>query len=91
MSSINWKEIHEKLPYQLNADKRRDKLFHDCDPNGNGFLSLAEIDKGLQDVLKLHQVFDAKPAIMRAFMAVKDLPRKNKPKTKNINSMAETV
>ena len=37
------------------------------DVNGNGYLSLAEVDKGLRDVLALDEVFDCKPAIMRAF------------------------
>ena len=35
--------------------------------NGNGFLSLAEVDKGVRDALKSDTLFDAKPAIMRAF------------------------
>merc|ERR1712107_527609 len=33
--------------------------------------SLAEIDKGIRDVLKLDAVFDCKPAIMRAFQAAR--------------------
>ena len=84
MSKINWKEIQEKLSYQMNADakKKRDTLFKDFDTNGNGFLSLAEIDKGIQDFLKLPEVFDVKSVIMQAFMATKDFPRK-KPITKN--------
>ena len=32
---------------------RRKKLFKDFDPNGNGYLSLAEIDKGVRDVLAI--------------------------------------
>jgi hypothetical protein len=56
--STSWKEIQEKLSYQMNADakKKRDTLFKDFDTNGNGFLSLAEIDKGIQDFLKLPEV-----------------------------------
>ena len=37
------------------------------DMNGNGYLSLAEIDKGIRDAIQSDQLFDAKPAIMRAF------------------------
>ena len=38
------------------------------DVNGNTYLSLAELDKGVRDVLQLNpEVFNAKPAIMRAF------------------------
>jgi hypothetical protein len=35
--------------------------------NGNGYLSLAEVDKGLRDVVKIPMLFDVKPVIMRAF------------------------
>lgn len=34
----------------------RVKLFNQFDPNGNGYLSLAEVDKGVRDVLQCHQV-----------------------------------
>ena len=40
--------------------------------NGNGYLSLAEVDKGIRDVLRSDHLFDAKPAIMRAFQYAKD-------------------
>ena len=39
--------------------------------NGNGYISLAEIDKGMRDVVVLPNLFAAKPVIMRAFMAAK--------------------
>ncbi len=32
---------------------RRDELFQQFDPNGNGYLSLAEVDKGVKEVLGL--------------------------------------
>ena len=41
-------------------------LFERIDPNGNGMLSLAELDKG---VLELWPDFNNKPAIMRAYKA----------------------
>jgi len=37
------------------------------DLNGNGILSLAEVDKGMRDVIKLPILFDLKPVLMRAF------------------------
>ena len=40
--------------------------------NGNGFLSLAEVDKGLRDVVKVPEIFDLKPVIIRAFNAAKN-------------------
>merc|ERR1712122_139469 len=47
-------------------------MFRTFDPNGNKILSLAEVDKAVRDVLKLDEVFDAKPAIMRAFQIAKN-------------------
>jgi len=32
-------------------------MFREFDPNGNGLLSLAEIDKGMLDVLNLREVY----------------------------------
>jgi hypothetical protein len=49
--------------------------------NGNGYLSLAEIDKGMRDVVQLPTLFAAKPVLMRAYMAAK-----NKQKAKNTHS-----
>jgi hypothetical protein len=47
------------------------EMFRAFDPNGNGYLSLAEIDKGVRDVLKSDRLFEAKPAIMRAYQVQK--------------------
>ena len=46
--------------------KARKALFNRIDPNGNGMLSLAELDKA---ILELWPQFDNKPAIMRAYKA----------------------
>ena len=40
--------------------------------NGNGLCSLAEIDKGLRDAIGIAELFDAKPAIIRAFNFAKN-------------------
>ena len=53
-------------------------MFRDFDPNGNGYLSLAEIDKGIRDVLACDELFNCKPAIMRAYMAAKDHSKSRK-------------
>ena len=45
---------------------------------GRRYISLAETDKGLRDILKLEEVFDCKPAIMRAFQAAKDVHKESK-------------
>eukprot|EP00947_MAST-08B_sp_MAST-8B-sp1_P004987 g4987.t1 len=73
ITAEQWQALGAKLPTgSTAADKaKRKKMFRDFDPNGNGYLSLAEVDKGVKDVLKSDQLFDAKPAIMRAFQAAK--------------------
>ena len=45
MSKIDWDEINRKIPYEQTdeAKAKRRKLFSDFDPNGNGYLSLAEV------------------------------------------------
>ena len=37
--------------------KARAAIFSKMDVNGNGYLSLAEIDKGVRDVLEIHELF----------------------------------
>ena len=37
--------------------------------NGNGYLSLAEVDKGMRDVIRIPVLFDTKPVLLRAFNA----------------------
>ena len=78
--AIDWKRVEAALPHDKTPEQteRRKKMFREFDPNGNGYLSLAECDKGVRDVLKLDELFDAKPAIMRAFQISKDLT-KSKP------------
>ncbi len=39
--------------------------------NGNGILSLAEVDKAMRDVVRLPTLFALKPVLMRAFQAAK--------------------
>jgi len=47
--------LFAKLPTGTSEEEKeaRDRLFQQFDPNGNGFLSLAEIDRGIRDVLGL--------------------------------------
>lgn len=44
--------------------------------NGNGYLSLAEFDKGVRDILKIDHIFECKPVILRAFNKAKDMNKK---------------
>eukprot|EP00906_Rhabdomonas_costata_P028096 RCo039866 len=71
--SVNWAEIRAKLPTERTpeAKAKRAELFTLFDPNGNGYLSLAEVDRGLGPILHLAAIFDQKPVIMRAFQAAK--------------------
>jgi len=70
---IDWAAISEKLPTERTEEQKakRAELFDQFDPNGNGYLSLAEIDKGCRDVLGLYEIFECKRVIMRAFQAAK--------------------
>eukprot|EP00994_Dinema_validum_P004470 NODE_2522_length_682_cov_69.417062_g2064_i0.p1 GENE.NODE_2522_length_682_cov_69.417062_g2064_i0~~NODE_2522_length_682_cov_69.417062_g2064_i0.p1 ORF type:complete len:198 (+),score=82.26 NODE_2522_length_682_cov_69.417062_g2064_i0:58-594(+) len=76
--SVNWEELRQKLPAEKTPDQKaqRMKLFDSMDGNGTGKLSLAEIDKGVRDVLQLDEVFDAKPVIMRAYQAARAVGNK---------------
>ena len=57
--------------------------------NGNGYLSLAEVDKGLRDVIGLQCLFDAKPVIIRAFQSAKKKLKANNPHGDDYVSKAE--
>ena len=72
--NIDWETLNAKLPYHKNDEEyaKRSEIWNGIDVNGNGYVSLAEVDKGLRDVLALDEIFDAKPAIMRAFQATKN-------------------
>jgi Ca2+-binding EF-hand superfamily protein len=80
-TNIDYAHLREVLCVERNEEglKKRQKMFSDFDPNGNGFLSLAEVDKGIRDVLRLPEIFALKRVIMRAFQAAKD-STKNKHK-----------
>ena len=68
-------KLAEKLPTAKEEAEKRKELFNQFDPNGNGYLSLAEIDKGLIETFGLHggdnfSTKRCKPAIMRAYQAL---------------------
>ena len=69
----------QNVPFFLSSylpRQKRKALFNSFDPNGNGYLSLAEVDLGVRKALDSDALFDAKPAIMRAFQ-VKKQPKIN--------------
>lgn len=72
-SKIDWDKIRSKLPTEKTAEDKakRKKLFSQFDPNGNNYLSLAEVTKGCEEVLELPELYENKPVMMRAFQAAK--------------------
>ena len=79
--NIDWDLIREKLPFDRSPESKakRNELWNAIDVNGNGYLSLAEVDKGLRDVLQCDNIFDCKPVIIRAFNAAKQAVKTSMP------------
>jgi len=67
--SIDWAAINEKLPYQRTDEQKakRKEIFQSFDVNSNGYVSLAEVDKGMRDVLGSDDLFDCKDAVNASF------------------------
>jgi len=64
-----WAGLSASLPSGKDraSEALRKKLFKQFDSQGNGYLSLAEIDKGIGETLRCDVLFSAKKAIMRAY------------------------
>ena len=80
MQNEIWAVLREKLPYETNPEStaKRAQIWKGFDVNGNGYISLAEADKGMRDVLNLPQLFNLKPVLIRAYQSAKNrLPSKN--------------
>lgn len=76
-----WAQLKEKLPWEKTDEgkKKREEQWNQIDVNGNGYLSLAEVDKAMKDTIQLPVLFDLKPVVLRAFQAAKDIaPAKSK-------------
>merc|ERR1739838_246169 len=73
--SIDWEEVNTKLPHaRTKVDfTARKELWDAMDVNGNGYLSLAEVTKGVRDVIAVDELFDAIPAINRSFHHCKNV------------------
>ena len=70
LKDINLEAIKKNLPYKKNDEdsKKREKMFKSFDPNGNGYISLAEIDKGFNDMGEaMRPIYLSKKALIRAF------------------------
>lgn len=86
--NFDWNGLMSKLPIKKNDEERakRLKIWKAIDINGNGYVSLAELDKGLRDALPIPTLFDLKKVLIRAFNAAKN---KVPPKTKHSDDYIE--
>jgi hypothetical protein len=75
-----WAELNQKLPWHKTPEEYQMRLniWSKFDVNGNGILSLAEIDKAMRDILRLPALFALKPVLIRAFYAAKDKVKSQK-------------
>ena len=71
--NYDWDGFLNSLPIKKTAEDRakRKKMWDAIDMNKNGYVSLAEFDRGVRDVLNLPQIFTLKKVLMRAFQASK--------------------
>ena len=82
MEEPHFLTLASRLPASRDEKHERKVLFDSFDPNGNGYLSLAEIDKGVLEHFQLDgggafATKRCKPALMRAFQAAKSLSGSN--------------
>jgi len=77
IKSINWSEFDKKLPSDrtIISRKHRVELFKSWDPNKNGYLSLAELDGGLQQLFGYGSDVRAciSPSVRRAYQGAKNM------------------
>lgn len=68
---------------------RRKQLWKSFDDDQTGQLSLAKIDKGVRDVLKIPELFQAKPVLIRAYEVAKSKVKGNKSYSDDFVSRSE--
>ena len=71
---FNWDKLLQSLPIKKTVEdrKKRKKIWDAIDMNKNGYVSLAEFDRGVRDVLNLPQIFSLKKVLIRAYQASKE-------------------
>ena len=71
--NFDWDKLLASLPIAKTEEDRakRKKIWDAIDMNRNGYVSLAEFDRGVRDVLNLPQIFSLKKVLMRAYQAAK--------------------
>ena len=70
---IDWEAFTARLPIGRDTatSLKRSAMFDKFDVNGNGFLSLAEIEHGVNETLGFDSKNAVKPVVMRAFAAAR--------------------
>ena len=74
ISNREYEKLYSNFPIKNDQDdkKRCDDLFKQFDKNGNGFLSLAELDSGINDMgPPMLPVFKSKKAMLMAYNKAK--------------------
>ena len=86
--NYDWEGLLQRLPIKKTAEDRakRRQLWNSIDMNKNGYVSLAEFDRGVRDVLNLPKIFSLKKVLIRAFNAAKN---KIKGKSKHSDDYVE--
>ena len=84
----DWEGLLQRLPIKKTVEerKKRRQLWNAIDMNGNGYISLAEFDRRVRDVLNLPKIFSLKKVLIRAFNAAKN---KIKGKSKHSDDYVE--
>ena len=80
-----WAELAAKIPWHTTYEelKKRDKIWTSMDTNGNGLITLDELEAGVKK-LGLPALFDLKPVLQRAFNAAKNKLKAKKKKSYNL-------
>ena len=74
---INWEKINSRLPFKKTPEQfeKRKMMWRAIDVNDNGFVSLAEVTRGVRDVIDVDELFECRPAINAAFHHSKSLSK----------------
>ena len=88
---IDWEAFTARLPIGRDTatSLKRSAMFDKFDVNGNGFLSLAEIEHGVNETLGFDSKNAVKPVVMRAFAAARDVNAKKTGKKKDKKKATE--
>ena len=64
---FDWEGLIQRLPIKKTAEDRakRREIWKAIDMNGNGYVSLAEFDRGVRDVLNLPHIFSLKKVLTK--------------------------